>query len=329
MVEALVSDLDNVDERARSTIEGIGGARPFRTAAAAPPTKRAFRTSRPPKWTRSELRLDDLLNEAPQPVNEPPSRTATIEAALQALEARIDDAKARLSSERRSHAQMPASSAADQIGEQIERIEGRLNEIAGRLPPPGDSDLASAIREISAHQRTIDDRAEAMALRRDQKALTAAMAALRADIVSLTRQVNVISRNGAADQGAMVDLAQRIDALAAERPFDRDAVQEIRTDLAALRTAIAENAERSSAGEIEERLNDFLSADPGPVADRRAGRGSVGPSSDARGQPGSRAPFRVWKRASVSWPSALTRRWPIARPRSAGRSTSFRTASTP
>lgn len=113
--------------------------------------------------------------------------------------------------------------------------------------------LASAIREISAHQRAIDDRAETIAMRRDQKALSAAMAALRTDIGALAEQVNAISRVGGEQHGAFYELAQRIDALAADKPVDRGLLGAIRADVEAMRGMAESQARQDTLGNIEQR----------------------------------------------------------------------------
>src|SRR4029079_18442132 len=93
-----------------------------------------------------------------------------------------------------------------------------------------------------------------LAMRRDQKALSAAMAALRADIASLREQVVAIRPNGAEDQGATFDLARRIDALSAAAPVDRNMLASIRHDLEALNGLIGGEKGQGALGAIDERI---------------------------------------------------------------------------
>jgi localization factor PodJL len=213
------------------------------------------------------LRLDDVrsrLNallahsskpEAPARTS-PPEPAAAVDAALKALESRIDEARARLG---------PPEAAA--TGEQIARLEAQLADIGGRLAATEaepqqtrrDAELAASIREISLHQRTLDDRAETLAMRRDQKALSAAMAALRTDIAALGEQVGDLGRLGAEERGAFFDIARRIDSLAAETPVDRNLLSEIRGDLEALRAMVEGGARQATLDGLAAR-NDEIAA---------------------------------------------------------------------
>ena len=127
-------------------------------------------------------------------------------------------------------------------------------------------------------------------MRRDQKALSAAMAALRADIAALGEQVNAIGRVGAEEHGAFFDLARRIDALAADKPLDRNLLAAIRADLETLRAMVDGSARQSTLGDIEERhdgiaaqINDLLTGRRTAPASRRSARKS--PRSAARSKP--------------------------------------------
>jgi localization factor PodJL len=271
MVEQLARDIDNADERARSMVEGLRGARPAsgnasrvteaireldqRIAAMGNQINAPPAPDQPPRLDDIRYQLNALLARTPKParVEPEPSRAAGIDAALRALEARIDQAKANLVQPRSPVAEV----------EQLARIEEQLAAIGSHLSRPAetastaprrDADLASAIAEISAHQRSLDERAEVLAMRRDQKALSAAMAALRADIAALTEQVVAIGRNGAEDQGATFDLARRIDALSAAAPVDRNLLASIRHDLEALNGLIGDEKGKGALGAIDERI---------------------------------------------------------------------------
>jgi chromosome segregation ATPase len=90
-------------------------------------------------------------------------------------------------------------------------------------------------------------------MHRDQKALSATMAALRTDLAALTEQVTALTRTGAQDQGATFELARRIEALSAERPIDRSLLTAIRADLESLRGVVEQNAIAPSLEQIEAR----------------------------------------------------------------------------
>lgn len=282
MVEKLARDIEDADERARIMIEGRRAAGPATPTADVARVTRAIRDldqritrmseRMTPQRDEPAPALDDigsrltaLLAERPKSRPNPAAeRAASIDAALRGLEVRIDAAKARLI-QPREPAAVPAADA-----DQIARIEQRLSDIGNRLAerdraavrpappevrePAGKANaLAAAIAEISAHQRLLDERAETQAMRRDQKALSAAMAALRTDIAALTEQVTTLGRSDAQDQGATFDLARRIEALSADKPLDRALLAGIRADLAALRGVVEQNAVAPSLDQIESR----------------------------------------------------------------------------
>ena len=277
MVEKLARDIEDADERARTMIEGQRVAGPVAPAADVTRVTEAIRDldrriarmgGHAPEREEPAPGLDDigsrlnaLLAERPKArATGTDGRAATIDAALRGLEARIDEAKARLVQPREA---TPASAG---NADQIARIEQRLSDIGNRLAerehaapraaPESTSkgnDLAAAIAEISAHQRMLDERAETVAMRRDQKALSATMAALRADLAALTEQVTALNRSGAQDSGATFDLARRIEALSAERPVDRSMLTAIRADLASLRGVVEQKPDAPSLEQIEAR----------------------------------------------------------------------------
>ena len=282
MVEKLARDIEDADERARTMIEGQRAAGPVAPAADVNRVTEAIRDldqrisrmgERPtPRREEPQPAMDDigsrltaLLAERPKArPNSASERAATIDAALRGLESRIDAAKARLIQPR------DAAAGPTGDGDQIGRIEQRLSDIGNRLagrngaapqPTPAavtgtngkGNDLAAAIAEISAHQRMLDERAETLAMRRDQKALSAAMAALRTDLAGLSEQVAALNRSESLDQGATFDLTRRIEALSAEKPVDRSLLAAIRADLASLRDVVEQNAVQPSLEQIEAR----------------------------------------------------------------------------
>jgi localization factor PodJL len=85
-------------------------------------------------------------------------------------------------------------------------------------------------------------------MRRDQKALAAAIGALRTDLGAINEQVNAINRLGAEGHGALFDLARRMDTIAAEQPVDRDFLAAIRDDLDSMRHLVEGTAERQLHG---------------------------------------------------------------------------------
>jgi localization factor PodJL len=144
MVEKLARDIEDADERARTMIEG-------QRAGAAAPAADVGRVAQAihdldqriarmgerivPEREESARSLDDIgsrLNAllAERPKARPSSaneRAATIDAALRGLEARIDEAKARLIQPRE-----PVAAPAGET-DQIARIEQQLSAITGRL----------------------------------------------------------------------------------------------------------------------------------------------------------------------------------------------------
>ena len=209
----------------------------------------------------------------PPPVQ---SRAAALDATLKTLEARIDEAKGRLAVPRQADHALPHSPSTDEA-DRTRRIEARLAEITSRLgepaaapprrePPRPPDDLAAAIAEIASRQRMIDERADAAAARRQQRALGEAIEALRADVAALMEKVPTVARS---EQETFRELVERIDALVAEKPLDRGHIGEIRSQLNALHD-LADGAAReatlahvgSRQGEIAERLDELLQRTP-------------------------------------------------------------------
>ncbi len=297
MVAEIAREIESPDERARSSVEGLRGQ--SNRAPAVPPhpddnrfadalraldrqiaemgpriAPAATPESRHAPLDDIRSRLDSLLAQAPKaeaPGPPPPRRpepAAAVEAALMALENRIEAARAEL-----VRRDTPAPAAAT---EPFARLEAQLADIREHLAKPDDrpartkdADIASAVREIAAHQKSLDDRAETFALRRDQQALSAAMAAIRADIAALTEQVAAIGRPGADEHEAYLDLSHRIDALLAEAPSDRRLLTIIHNELGDLRDLIETTARETTLDTIAahsdvlaEQMNALLAGSP-------------------------------------------------------------------
>jgi localization factor PodJL len=279
MVEKLARDIEDADERARTMIEGQRAAGPMAPAVDVTRVTEAIRDldrriarmgERPqPQRQDSAPALDDIGSRLTALLAERPKtrasvageRAATIDAALRGLEARIDEAKARLIQPRET-----ASAESDQIA----RIERRLSDIGNRLagrdraaPPSAraaeaartdkGNDLAAAIAEISARQRTLDERSESASMRREHTSLSATMEMLRSDLAGLSAQVAALNQPDTHDQTASSDLVRRIEALSAEMPVDRSLLTAIRSDLASLRGTVERNAAGPSLEQIEAR----------------------------------------------------------------------------
>ena len=230
--------------------------------------------ARPQKLDEIRARLDALL--ARSEAAKPTLPASAIEDALAAIERRIDNAKAEIDMRlAEGEEEPPAIGPGD-----IARLEERLADIAGRLAdndaiqaqrlgeiaarldaseaerkkPRKEAELAAAIREISSHQRAIDDHAETLAMRRDQKALAAAIGALKADLGAITDQVSAISRVGNEQHGAFFEVAKHVESLASEKPVDRTLLNAIRSDLEAMRGMIEGSARQTTTlGAIEAR----------------------------------------------------------------------------
>ena len=142
MVEALSRDIDNADERARTTVEGLTGKAATRISARPPerdeiaaaishierqihPMPEPSQSQPAASFDELKLRLDELLAKAPPPPppSGPPVARVPIDATLRSLEERIDAARARLVERNRAEA----------AEDPMRRIEERLAELAGHL----------------------------------------------------------------------------------------------------------------------------------------------------------------------------------------------------
>ena len=282
MVSDLARQIDNADEQARSMIEGLPSRSAMHSTSEKDPLTEVIndldrriaamqqRVSEevpaPPPPERLSLdeiqaRLNTLLDEpagrsaAPPPRSRTASRptagaSAAVEATLRALEERIDEAKNRLDRATAIAETRPPAATIDHI----QRIEQRLSDIADRLvaaendrrKPNKETEIANAVREIAAHQKTLDDRAEAAAVRRDQQAIAAAVAALRTDLATLTDQVSAITRIGKEGHGAVFEVAHRLDTMAAERPFDRNMLESMRDEIERMRSLVEVGARQDA-----------------------------------------------------------------------------------
>ena len=247
----------------------------------APPAPDAVR---PQKLDEIRQRLDELLSRSAEGAKAA-APASGIDEALKALEARIDHAKADITArlaQVEAEPPPPIVSADD-----INRIEDRLADIAARLAdsetaqverleaiaarfdaaeaerrkPKKEAELAAAIREISVHQKQIDDRAETLAMRRDQKALAAAIGALQADLGSLSEQVSAISRVGNEQHGAFFEVAKHVESLATEKPMDRGLLNAIRGDLETMRGMIEGSARETTLGTAQAHAQAHAKAD--------------------------------------------------------------------
>jgi len=288
MVSELAREIDDADERARSMVEGLPGRSASHRDSEKDPLTEVINDldrriaamqqrvspepAQPQRLSLDEIqnRLNTLLDEpaartplpapaararpAPKPA---PSATAAIDATLRALEERIDEAKTRLDRAAAIAENQPPAATI----EHIQRIEQRLTDIAERLmaaeterrKPNKELEIANAVREIAAHQKSLDDHAETAAMRRDQQAIAAAVGALRADLASLTDQVSAITRIGQEGHGAVFEVAHRLDTMAAERPFDRNMLESMRDEIERMRALVEIGARQDTLGILDAR----------------------------------------------------------------------------
>jgi localization factor PodJL len=274
LVDRLNREIDNVDESARSQIEGL------RSRAAAydrnadfgelpePRMAARARSAPPADATLEDLRerLDALLArgaDVSRPIQAPPSRLDT---SLRNLEDRLEHARSRLNTSTAIPQPPSEAERMRRIDEQLSRIGGRLAEaeapaapvVPPVMPPVGSlvrDELSEAIAEIAMRQRALDERAETASMRRDQKMIADSIATLRSDVAGLVARISAMGKDGAEDKEAWFNLARRIEALAAETPVDRTMLAGIRSEIDALR-AISETTAREHT--LTERLDDLV-----------------------------------------------------------------------
>jgi len=274
MVNRLARDLDDADETARSTVEGLPGAakaEPMKAsvtdairgldARMAAMSARRSAPLPPPRRpaTIDELRdrLDALLARGAVEPRPPKASAARLDSTLTGLEARIEQAKSQLGGPEDAGGQ-------DGDAERVRRIEARLADIATRLTqaesarrsadaePP--DELASAIAEIAARQVSPDERADQPRGEPD-RAVADALEALRSEIAGLDQRLSAMTRAGAEEEESHFSLARRIDALAAEVPLDRNLLIEIRQELDRLGSVA--DARASEATHRDRELEDI------------------------------------------------------------------------
>jgi len=273
MVNRLARDLDDADETARSTVEGLPGAgkaEPMKASVTdairsldvrmAAMSARRSAPLPPPRRpaTIDELRerLDTLLARGVEQPR-PKASAARLESTLKGLETRIEQAKSQFGGPQDAKEQ-------DGDAERIRRIEARLADIANRLTeaestrekaeaePP--DELAAAIAEIAARQVSPG---EGFDQPRDEpdSAVTNALEALREDIAGLDERLSAMTRTRVEEDESHFSLVRRIDALAAEAPLDRNLLLEIKRELDRLGSAADVRA--SEATNIDRELDDI------------------------------------------------------------------------
>lgn len=270
LVGRLGRDLDDADERARSTVEGIGAsgresAVDFGAAIRsldAQLSAMAERVAAPPRPAELDDlrdRLDALLARAPEPARAPPaaSRAASLDATLKTLESRIEEAKARLA----PRTSAPTESLDDA---RMREIETRLADISARLSSPADlppaassaaSDIGEEIAEIAARQRSDAFGAEFTAMRAENRALGEQIAALRGEVSDLVGRVLAVGLGAAEDQESHFALIRRIEALSAANPVDRHTLADIRAELERLKQSVDGTAREAT---LLDRFDDLL-----------------------------------------------------------------------
>lgn len=189
MVDQLAREIDNADETARSTIEGLRarvGAVGRREPQAPPPEARdqadqigaairaldermaemAERLKRPPPVPERSQKLDDLrvrleslLARNPEPVRVAvPDRAPALDSTLKALERRIDEAKARIAPPPTPPPAPPVEVKpviSPEQEERMRRIEEHLLNISVRIsePPPAPAKPAPSLEEQERARR--------------------------------------------------------------------------------------------------------------------------------------------------------------------------------
>jgi localization factor PodJL len=280
IVNELSREIDNVDETARSMVEGLrdrGGpnarmtgrdagagqvsdairnldARIARMSGAIKPPPAA---EPPAKLDTIKAQLEALLAPAPERRSD---RVTALDATLRSLEAHIDEARSRISAatpRRPSVSMTPGDEhRMHSIEENLAEITARLGgQLGGQVPKAQSrNEFASTVAEISERQRTIDERADISAIANEQKRVTEIVGALRTEIATLAERIASASHSGADEHEAYFRLADRIDALAAELPVGRELLTAIRGDLDAVR-ALLDGGGLDRIGEgIEELL---------------------------------------------------------------------------
>ncbi|MCB1502727.1 MAG: SEL1-like repeat protein [Bauldia sp.] len=237
MIERLARELQDVDETARTTVEGLGRhAAPQRAGgdledvlrsleaqvAAVARRGRDKPVAEPP---RSSVGYDDirdrmaaLLAHVPEPPRRhapPPSRDMDFDQVIRDLEARVS----RLDRAPPPRGAPPSTPLSRDEDARVRRIRARLAEIGDRLaeaaspeppprrPPPEPDPLAAAIADIARRQSTLSDRHIAVAA----DASPAAIGALRAEVVVLSDRIGALVEQSRDERAG---IAGRIDRIA-------------------------------------------------------------------------------------------------------------------
>jgi localization factor PodJL len=251
MVAELAREIEGSDERARTQVEGARDRR----ALPARPAGKVADAVRDLEQRIAEMGVRAVTQAAPDPAH-----LDDIRHHLDALLARTPGTVA--AAPQPIPQPMPSPDPMARLEEQIAEISGRLRtEHAERheQQPIRRMQLASAVDEIAAHQRTIDDRAEAFTPPGRESGLAAEVAALRSEIAALAEQVSNAGRTGAEDQAALYELARRIDMLSADRPADRELMTGIRESLETVQAMVEVAASDAALGRLARRQEELAS----------------------------------------------------------------------
>ena len=275
IVDELSREMDNADETARSSVEGLRKRAPAknegrgagidrvaeairnldaRLSSISEPARPSEVGEPPVKLDMIKAHLDTLLARTP---GQPTSGGNPLDATLRSLESHIDQAKSRLVASVRQP--KPRSMTSDEE-DRARRIEKSLAEIttgisAQRASGRSDDDFSSVVAEISARQRSIDERADYAAFAREQQKSTESLAELRADVAALSDKITAAEHDEPEDNEPYLKLAERIDALAAELPLDRNLLSAIHADLESVRAALDDDAGADRiAGRVSESI---------------------------------------------------------------------------
>jgi len=269
MVGRMSRDMKDIDETARSTVEGLGRTaagkrgtsldetiRSIEAQIAAIAARGRTETRRDPVYDNVRDRMEALLARAPASEPARPPRE-DLERTIRELEARLARAG------RAAPEAAPAASSDDAA--RVGRIKARLAEISSHLadlpptPPPASSrphdpdPLAAAIADIARRQSVLSARAgtppqqpQTVPPPRDPGS-PAAIAALRTEVVVLSDRIAALIDRSHEDRSGYESLSGRLDRLAAAEQASAAAVaatlSEIRDaldDLADQRTATAD-----------------------------------------------------------------------------------------
>ncbi len=240
MIDRLSRELDDLDETARSAVEGRrerAGSPPgtadslnqairdLDAQIAAMAERRKPEPERNTPYEALRERLDALLARAPEP---PLPRASSFETTLRALEARIGEAR----EPRQTSALSPDED------ERIRRIRSQLGDIARKLG---------------------EDRSPSPAARRPETPQPAGVAALHAEIAALSARIDELAR-GRGDPGAVsialeATLLDRFDNLARRLP-SQARLDALGDDVTALRAAL-ERGELGPFARLEARMNEL------------------------------------------------------------------------